>query len=253
MPALNDHPTVHITGAAGGIGRVLVLGFAAAGARVLATDIAADGLEALADDAKAAGIGDAVTCERLDISDYSACEATVAGAPGGKVDVLINNGAMSMGVISASHMTELVTIEDIDPAVWDRFVSVNFSGAWRLTRAVVPAMKARQQGRIINVTTSMFTMLRERFHPYGPAKAGMEAMSAGHALEFAPFGITVNVVVPGGPCDTPMVPEESGFAREDLIPPEQMLHPMLWRFILNHGPLKEKYMHIVPMCCQPFG
>ena len=56
----------------------------------------------------------------------------------------------------------------------------------------------------------MFTMLRAKFHPYGPSKAAMEAMSAGHAEEFAPDGITVNVVVPGGPADTAMVPARLG-------------------------------------------
>lgn len=215
-----------ITGAAGGFGRVLTRAFAEAGARVLATDIAADGLARVASDLAEAGLADQVTTRVVDISDCKACEDAVAAA--GNVDILINNGAMSMGVISAHHMTDLVTIDEIDPAVWDKFIAVNLSGGWYLTRAAVPAMKAQKWGRIINVTTSMFTMLRGRFHPYGPAKAGFEAMSAGHAQEFEPYGITVNVVVPGGPSDTPMVPDESGYDRAALIPPSAMAPPMLW-------------------------
>jgi len=125
-------------------------------------------------------------------------------------------------------MTDLVRIDEITPEFWNRMVAVNLSGAWYLTRAAVPGMRARGWGRIINVTTSFFTMLRGRFHPYGPAKAGLEAMSAGHASEFAGSGITVNVVVPGGPADTPMVPVASGLRREDLIPPSKMAPPMLW-------------------------
>ncbi|MGI9423430.1 MAG: SDR family oxidoreductase, partial [Hyphomicrobiaceae bacterium] len=89
-------------------------------------------------------------------------------------------------------------------------------------------MKAKSWGRIINVTTSFFTMLRGRFHPYGPVKAGLEAMSAGHAAEFEPDGITVNVVVPGGPSNTAMVPQEAPYARSDLIPTAKMVPPMLW-------------------------
>ncbi|MDA1031270.1 MAG: SDR family NAD(P)-dependent oxidoreductase, partial [Proteobacteria bacterium] len=104
----------------------------------------------------------------------------------------------------------------------------NLSGAWYLTRAVIPRMKKKQWGRIINVTTSFFTMLRPMFHPYGPAKAALEAMSAGHAGEFAKHGITVNVVVPGGPCDTPMVPAVTNIKRELLIPPRAMVAPTLW-------------------------
>jgi hypothetical protein len=53
-------------------------------------------------------------------------------------------------------------------------------------------------------------------------------MAAGHAQEFASHGVTVNVVVPGGPADTPMVPEESGFNRKDLVPPGAMAPPILW-------------------------
>jgi NAD(P)-dependent dehydrogenase (short-subunit alcohol dehydrogenase family) len=53
-------------------------------------------------------------------------------------------------------------------------------------------------------------------------------MSAGHAQEFTGTGITVNVVVPGGPTDTPMVPASSGLKREDLIKPVQMTYPLLW-------------------------
>ena len=56
----------------------------------------------------------------------------------------------------------------------------------------------------------------------------LEAMSAGHASEFAADGITVNVVVPGGPSDTPMVPHEAPYERADLIPAAKMLPPMLW-------------------------
>jgi NAD(P)-dependent dehydrogenase (short-subunit alcohol dehydrogenase family) len=133
-----------------------------------------------------------------------------------------------MGVIREDNFTNLVGIEEIEPEVWDRFMRVNLNGAWYLTRAAVPGMKARNFGRIINVTTSMFTMLRGKFHPYGPSKAALEAMSAGHAQEFEGTGITVNVVVPGGPADTPMVPASSGLKRGDLIPPTAMLGPMLW-------------------------
>lgn len=218
--------TALITGAAGGFGRVLTKAFADAGAKVLAADVTKEGLAELDRQMQEVGHGDMVTIRVVDISDRAACDAAVQAA--GKVDILLNNGAMSMGVISPHHMTELVGIEDIEPEVWDKFVSVNLSGAWYLTRAVVPAMKAQKWGRIVNVTTSMFTMLRGRFHPYGPSKAALEAMSAGHAQEFEPFGITVNVVVPGGPSDTAMVPKESGYDRAALIPTSAMPPPILW-------------------------
>lgn len=226
METLNGR-TALITGAAGGIGRALVRAFVDAGARVFAADVSAEGLAKMA---AAIGNADRIATRKLDIADAQDCSRAVAEAKArfGAVDILINNGAIGMGAIRDDHMTNMVGIEEITPQVWDRFVAVNLSGAWYMTRAVVPGMKAAGWGRIINVTTSMFTMLRGRFHPYGPVKAGLEAMSAGHADEFKGTGITVNVVVPGGPTDTPMVPEASGMNRADLIKPSKMAAPMLW-------------------------
>ncbi len=210
--------TVLLTGAAGGIGRVLVGAYLESGAKVIAADVDRAGLD------KLGGAGNLVT-RVLDIADPAACESVVREA---QIDILINNGALGMQVLRETCMTDLVRIEEITPEFWNRMIAVNFSGAWYLTRAAVPGMAARGWGRIINVTTSFFTMLRGRFHPYGPAKAGLEAMSAGHASEFADTGITVNIVVPGGPADTPMVPAASGLRREDLVPPARMAPPMLW-------------------------
>jgi len=222
MPNLQDR-TVLLTGAAGGIGRVLAKAFLESGAAVVAADVDAAGLERL-------GQAENLVIRVLDIADPAACETAVreTAARFGTLDILINNGALGMQVLRETCMTDLVRIDEITPEFWNRMVTVNLSGAWYLTRAAVPGMRARGWGRVINVTTSFFTMLRGRFHPYGPAKAGLEAMSAGHASEFAATGITVNVVVPGGPADTPMVPAASGIRREDLIPPGKMVPPMLW-------------------------
>ena len=173
---------------------------------------------------------DRLLLKQTDISDYAACEHAVAStihALGG-LHILINNGALGMGAIRADHMLKPVGIQEVTPQMWQRFVAVNFSGAWNMTRAAIEHLLGQRWGRIINVTTSFFTMLRGGFHPYGPCKAGLEAMAAGHAKEFEGSGVTVNVVVPGGPADTPMVPEESGFERRDLIPPAVMAPPIVW-------------------------
>ena len=219
-----------VTGAAGGFGRELVRGLLGAGAKVAALDVDEKRLDELATlHEESVETGRLVTA-RTDISRYEECAAAVAQARAslGGLHVLINNGALGMGVIRIDHMTELVEIHEIAPEMWDRFVTVNLSGAWYMTRAAIDGLLAQRWGRIVNVTTSFFTMLRGRFHPYGPAKAGLEAMSAGHAGEFEGTGVTVNVVVPGGPSDTPMVPMESGFERSAMVPPAAMVPPILW-------------------------
>lgn len=221
-----DGQVALLTGAAGGLGRAIAKGLIEAGAKVMATDVNRDGLVALA-----AELGpENLAIETLDVSKQPECAAAVASTVRklGRLDILINNGALGMGTIRDDHFTNLVAIDEVTPATWDRFVAVNLSGPWYLTKAAAPIMKRQKSGRIVNVTTSFFTMLRGKFHPYGPVKAGLEAMSAGHADEFAPDGITVNVVVPGGPADTAMVPASSGLSRGDLIPPAAMLGPILW-------------------------
>lgn len=219
-----------VTGAAGGIGREIVRGLLGAGARVAALDVDEAGLgELAAGFGEASGAGRFLTA-RTDISSWAQCEEAVAHVRDtlGGLHVLVNNGAVGMGAIRNDHMTDLVGIHEITPETWQRFVAVNLSGAWYMTRAAIDGLLAQRWGRIVNVTTSFFSMLRGRFHPYGPAKAGLEAMSAGHAAEFEGSGVTVNVVVPGGPTDTPMIPEESGFDRGALIPPSAMAPPILW-------------------------
>ena len=219
-----------VTGAAGGFGQELVRGLLGAGAKVAALDVDGKRLDGLAAAHEASVETGRLVTVRIDISRCEECEAAVAQARAslGGLHILINNGALGMGVIRIDHMTNLVEIREITPEMWDRFVTVNLSGAWYMTRAAIDGLLSQRWGRIVNVTTSFFTMLRGKFHPYGPAKAGLEAMSAGHAGEFQGSGVTVNVVVPGGPSDTPMVPMESGFDRSAMVPPTAMVPPILW-------------------------
>ena len=218
-----------VTGAAGGIGRVLVHALLAEGAKVAALDVSEPGLAALRDGVPGAS-RDRLQAHPTDISDYIACESAVGKVISGLggMHVLINNGAIGMGAIRADHQRVPVGIEEISPAMWQRFVATNFSGAWNMTRASIGHLRAQRRGRILNVTTSFATMLRGGFHPYGPCKAALEAMSSGHAEELKGSGVTVNVVLPGGPVDTPMVPQESGFDRHALIPPAVMAPPIIW-------------------------
>ena len=229
MQALTGHVAL-VTGAAGGIGIELTRALLKADASVMAADVSESGLGALSRSMAGAGLAAGLACRQLDIADHAACTAAVEAADRelGPVDILINNAGLGLNWVRDDCMTNLVAIEEIAPEVWARFVAVNFTGAWHMTRAVVPGMKRGGWGRIITVTTSFFTMLRGSFHPYGPTKAGLEAMAAGHAQEFAGTGITVNVVVPGGPVDTPMVPQSSGMRRADLIRPAKMAPPLLW-------------------------
>ena len=71
-------------------------------------------------------------------------------------------------------------------------------------------------------------MLREGYCPYGPTKAAAEGLSAVMASDLDGSGVTVNVLIPGGIVNTPMIPGEAPFLRDELIQPEAMLAPLYW-------------------------
>jgi NAD(P)-dependent dehydrogenase (short-subunit alcohol dehydrogenase family) len=217
--------TALITGAAGGIGQALARAFVSAGMRVALCDTAGDGLRSLQGELGAKR----TLALSLDVSDPAACRDSVSRtiAQFGRLDVLVNNAAIGMSTVRADHMRRIVQIEDIAPDLWARFVAVNLCGPFYMAHAAVPVMRGQKFGRIINVTTSFFTMLNPGFSPYGPAKSGLEAWSTSLAGELKGTGITVNVVVPGGPTDTPMVPDDGTMERSQLIRPEKMAPPML--------------------------
>jgi len=214
-----------VTGAAGGIGQALARGFVGAGMRVALCDTSKEALLRLHGEL---GAGATIALP-MDVSDPASCRDSVTRTVDhfGRLDVLVNNAAVGMTMVREDHMRRVVQIEDIAPDLWARFIAVNLSGPFYMAHAAVPGMRARKFGRIINVTTSFFTMLNPGFSPYGPAKSGLESWSASLAGELKGSGITVNVVVPGGPTDTPMVPDDGSMERSQLIRPEKMAPPML--------------------------
>lgn len=226
MTDLTDR-VVLVTGAAGGIGRALSRAFAAAGMRVGLCDVTADGVNALA-----AELGPRGLAVVADVTDPASCVAAVdkVVAKWGTLHALVNNAGLGTQVIRKDYHIKPITFDDVDIDTWHRFVDTNLNGPFHMTKAAMPHFRAGGFGRIVNVTTSFFTMLRRGFYPYGVAKAGLEAWTSSLAGELAGSPITVNVVVPGGPADTPMVPVESGIARDALIRPETMAPPMLYLF-----------------------
>jgi NAD(P)-dependent dehydrogenase (short-subunit alcohol dehydrogenase family) len=210
-----------VTGGARGIGAAIAEGLLAIGARVAVADCDAQAL--------AACPLDALKIE-ADVARADDCAAAVAAtrqAHGG-LDIVVNNAGIGMGLIRADHFTRPIRLDEIEPGHWRRIFEVNCMGAFLVARAALPDMLAQGWGRVINVTTSFFTMLNEGFAPYGPAKAALEAASAIWAKEFRDSGVGVNVLIPGGPTDTRMVPASAPFGREQLIPPRVLAAPAQW-------------------------
>jgi NAD(P)-dependent dehydrogenase (short-subunit alcohol dehydrogenase family) len=203
----------------------MVAALLSAGHRIAALDHDAKGLRALL--AEHQGHPDLHTIE-ADLSTASGCEAGMSAAVAhfGRVEAVVNNAGIGVSSLRPDAETRLPNLEELSAAVWDRFLAINVTAPMLLTRAAVPMMRAAGWGRIINNTTSFRTMLRVL--PYGATKAALEASSAVWAAELAGSGITVNVLIPGGPTDTPFIGEESCWARDAMLKPNVMGPPLAW-------------------------
>ncbi len=220
--------TVLVTGAAGGIGQALCRAFVAAGMRVGVCDVDGAGAERVA-----ASLGsEHAFAVAANVADPGSCQTAVSAVAGrfGGLHALVNNAGLGTGAIRQDHFAKMIEFEEVSVELWHRFIDTNLNGPFHMAKAAMPLFRAAGSGRIVNVTTSFFTMLRQGFYPYGVAKAGLEAWTASLGAELVGSGITANVVVPGGPTDTPMVPADSGMDRSALIRPEAMAPPMLYLF-----------------------
>jgi NAD(P)-dependent dehydrogenase (short-subunit alcohol dehydrogenase family) len=219
-----------VTGAAGGIGRALVKGLLGAGIRVAAVDLTRDGLAAVAAGAREQGKDAALLTIESDLSRDGAAADIVRQARGrfGAIDILVNNAGIGQATLRPGNWQQPLRFWDITADDWRRFVAVHTTAPLTLAQAVVPEMIEKKWGRIVNVTTSLGTMIRNGSPTYGPSKAALEAFSAIMAKDLDGTGVTVNVLVPGGVTNTPMVPQEAGFDRQEMIQPEVMAPPLVW-------------------------
>ena len=219
-----------VTGAAGGIGRALVKGMLGAGIRVAAVDRARDGLDVVTAAAREQGREANLLTIEADLSRETAIADIVGQARGrfGAVDILVNNAGIGQATLRPGNWQQPLRFWDITADQWRQFVAVHTTAPLLLAQAVVPEMTGRKWGRIVNVTTSLGTMIRSGSPTYGPSKAALEAFSAIMSKDLDGTGVTVNVLVPGGVTNTPMVPQEAGFDRQDMIQPEVMAPPLVW-------------------------
>ncbi len=222
-----EHKSAIVTGSTSGIGLGIARAFARQGADILLN-----------------GFGDAQEIEftRAEMQRqfgvkvrYSGADmsrpaevramAELAHAEFGRVDIVVNNAGIQ----------HVAPIEEFADDKWDAVLAINLSSSFHLIKAVVPGMKARRFGRIVNIASAHGLTASPFKSAYVAAKHGLIGLSKTVAVELAEFGITSNTICPGY-VKTPLVEKQiADQARAHGISPEQVVREVM----LSHQARKE--------------
>ncbi len=213
-----------VTGAAGGMGRAHALLMAERGAAIAVQDINGEGV------AETVGLierkGGRAMHFSFDIADGALVRSMIAQtvAELGRLDILVNNA----GIGSATML------DSATPEFFDRIFAVHVTPAFNALKAAIPGMKARRQGKIINISSRWSLAGNENASDYCGAKAAMLGLTKAWAKELAPWNIQVNAVAPGGVWSQMALKEKDGAAgireAEKKVPlgrwaqPEEIAH-----------------------------
>ncbi len=219
-----DGRVILLTGAAGGLGAVMTAALLADGHAVAALDRDAAALKRLCagHDEKRLFPIDA------ELADVAACAAAVdkTVAHFGRIEALINNAGIGMSSIRPDAESRHPQIEELTADMWDRFFAINLRAPMLLTKAAV-RICARRDGAASSTTrqatapcTACCLMARSRLRSNRCRRFC--------ALQLEGSGITVNVLVPGGPTDTPFISDGAGWPRDKMLRPQIMGPPIRW-------------------------
>lgn len=178
------------------MGKATALAFAREGAKVAVTDVSIEDAASVAEEIKE--LGQEAVAMKADVSDLAQVSQMVDAVLErfGTVDILVNN---------AGVLGKTVPLESISGEEWARVININLTGVFNCTKAVLPVMKKRKKGKIVNVSSSA----GRSFSTFGAAhytasKAGVLGLTRHTANEAAAYNINVNAVTPGS-MDTEMV------------------------------------------------
>lgn len=180
--------TALVTGGSRGLGKAMARGFAEHGARVMICSRSEEELERAAAEIGEGldaeifyEVADMANRESVDQLAYRALEVF------GTVDILVNNAGMN----------QPQPIDEIEDEKWDTQMEVNLTSIMRLTRALVPAMKEKQWGRVIHISSILGLGSKPARNAYSATKSALTGLAKASALDLGEHGITVNCICPG--------------------------------------------------------
>jgi NAD(P)-dependent dehydrogenase (short-subunit alcohol dehydrogenase family) len=210
---------VLITGAASGIGKSTASLFAKEGAHVIVNDLdGAKGEETVEEIRQTGGKAEFIQADVTDpISVKSMVDHMIAR--NGRIDVLFNNAGISgVGML-----------HEIEPETWDRIMNINIKGVFLTSKYVVPHMMEARSGSIINMSSCIAEIGLARRASYAATKGAVLAMTKSMQVDYAPFNIRVNALLPG----TIMTPFVENYLRTSYDDPDEAIASLKSRQLSN--------------------
>ena len=176
-----------ITGSTGGLGLTFARCLAQNGARVIINGRNKEKLEKIQDSFSGPGLE--VAGFAFDVTDKQEIEkaARVIRTEIGPLDILVNNAGINLRN----------PLHEFDDEEWDRVIGINLTGTYKVTKAFVPDMIEREQGKIINIGSMQSELGRATIAPYAASKGGVKMLTRGMAADWAKYNIQVNGIGPG--------------------------------------------------------
>src|SRR3954468_20479954 len=216
-----------VTGSTSGLGLAMASALGSAGAAVAVTGRSADRAEAVAariEGSRSFGLA-------MDVRSESSVRAGVESVRArlGGIDLLVNNAGIGMRTVNPAFLSDPVGFWEVPVSGFRDVLETKVTGCFLVAREVVPRMLAAGGGRVVNISMNHETMVRRGFVPYGPAGAGVEALSRVMAADLAGSSVRVNLLLPGGATATGMVPDDvSDDVRSSLLSPDVMGPAIVW-------------------------
>jgi len=220
---------VVVTGATSGIGAAMADALLDAGASVAMGGRPGPRLDEAVGSRTSRGM--AAVAFALDVRDPVSVEKAARGLLDRweRVDMVVNNAGIGMRTVNPRFFDDPRPFFEVTPEGFSDVIATNFTGYFHVARAFAPVLVEQGHGRFVNISMNHQTMRRKGFIPYGPSRAGAESLSLIMTEDLRPFGIAVNILLPGGATDTTMIPDAlPDAARGSLLSPGIMGPPIVF-------------------------